>query len=217
MIPNIASRTRRENNREEQNEVTEEKVDETVVVIENRHKSGVPRTVGTNGFVANRDMVKDIKPENREELLVVDLKGYHHRGLEDQRNEREVSNKKMENRNDDNHRARKKTESQIKSVEVPVMSSDSEPESIIIGEISPSSSSSSDEDDEGHAVKEGVRAQYLLDPLTDDDTSDSDALLWPHEDDSTVVVSNVSPECKKSAARRMKEIKQYQHEPTKGK
>merc|ERR1712238_341571 len=92
------------------------------------------------------------------------------------------------------------------TIQLTVTSNDfKSPEDSIITGISPSASSSTDEDDfeeEAH--------MYLLDPLTDDDVSTLDTLLWLHDDDITVVVSNVSPDCKKTVPR-TKESKQYKY------
>jgi len=92
------------------------------------------------------------------------------------------------------------------TIQLTVMSNDfkSSEDSIIAG-ISSSASSSTDED-----VFEEETHMYLLDPLTDDDVSTLDTLLWLHDDDITVVVSNVSPDCKKTVSR-TKESKQYKH------
>jgi len=92
------------------------------------------------------------------------------------------------------------------TIQLTVTSNDfKSPEDSIITGISSSASSSTDEDDfeeEAH--------MYLLDPLTDDDVSTLDTLLWLHDDDITVVVSNVSPDCKKTVPR-TKESKQYKY------
>ena len=113
-----------------------------------------------------------------------------------------------------------KLEAQVdnNSEESPVTSSDSEGEdNNIFSGIGPSTSFPEDEDD---GLEKETHNNCLLDPLCTDEcdtTADSDTtLLWLHDDDITVAVSNVSPECKKAVSTRTKERNSLKHELTKG-